>query len=1106
VEENKKFFTDAQFKRAKVARHYFHSVGCPTLQNFKFVLRQNIHKNVPVTPKDIDIAEKIFGPDLGTYKGKKTRQKASAARDDLIEIPPEIKAEHKELILCMDIMYVNRMPVLTSIDTSIRHRCSVPLKNRTAKEIYRGLDVIFRAYDKAGFRIKDLHCDGEFKSIMDVVCDDLSITMNYTTRDEHVPEAERNNRTIGERIRVTYHNLPFSKIPRVMLRILAEIVTHQLNIYPAKGGVSPYYSPFMIMKNRTLDYNKHCQHLFGSYVQATHETNPTNTLAPRTIDCIYLRPLFNKQGGHELMDLRTGMVITRSRVWEFPMTDVVIRAVEAMAEAQGIQTLKLQGRNKYRLFPADWEEGVEYEAENYDDDDYEEFFDDDRSIEDEDLDDEVEDEEIYDPVDQDEVEALVVEPEEDEEIYENVPPVVEDVQDGDEDDDPDETDDEIEVVEGDADEPEEPEVIDVDEDVPRTRSGRAITKPDVLTYSNTQRSKSTVKFANDVCGDIIEMCHHMKEAPGEETLYDAHTAGVIAGVMNHINTKATAMGASYAQQYVFQKGMKIFKERGSKAAQKELDQLHQRNCFTPVDYNLMSKQEKEKTVEAIMFLSEKRTGAVKGRMVYNGKPTRKWLSREESASPTVALESIMLTAMIDAQEGRDVMSADVPNAFVQATMPEVKDGDARVIMKITGVLADLLVELSPEIYGPFVTEVNGRKVLYVQVLQALYGMLISALLWYTQFRAALEAKGFKFNPYDPCVCNRIVRKKQHTVRFHVDDLKSSHVDPRVNDSFLKWLNSKYGNYGEVVATRGKVHEYLGMTFDFSEKGKVKVGMTDYMSAMVDDFPIKLMPSDTAPTPAAEDLLTVGDSPDLDKKQAEVFHTFVAKGLFACKRARPDIHTAIAYLCTRVRGPNQSDWTKLVRMLKYINGTRQDKLTLSADDLSTINWYVDASFAVHADKKSHTGGCMIFSMGAGITISRKQKLNTRSSTESELVGADDVSTMILWTKLFMEAQGYPILSNILNQDNKSTILLEENGKKSSSKRTRAIDIRYFFLTDQVEKGNVTIKYCPTAEMIADYFTKPLQGALFQKFRKAIMGVGGCSQKGSNRSVLARKPQL
>ena len=161
-------------------------------------------------------------------------------------------------------------------------------------------------------------------------------------------------------------------------------------------------------------------------------------------------------------------------------------------------------------------------------------------------------------------------------------------------------------------------------------------------------------------------------------------------------------------------------------------------------------------------------------------------------------------------------------------------------MKITGVLVDMLVELAPEECGPFVVIENGKKVLYVRILKALYGMLAAALLWYKKFRKDLESVGFVFNPYDACVANRMVDGKQHTVRFHVDDLKSSHVNASVNDEFYKWLNKMYGQYGDVTQHRGKVHDYLGMNFDYSEKGKVKVDMIDYVAAMLDEFHFALL--------------------------------------------------------------------------------------------------------------------------------------------------------------------------------------------------------------------------------------------------------------------------
>ena len=226
---------------------------------------------------------------------------------------------------------------------------------------------------------------------------------------------------------------------------------------------------------------------------------------------------------------------------------------------------------------------------------------------------------------------------------------------------------------------------------------------------------------------------------------------------------------------------------------------------------------------------------------------------------------------------------------------------------------------------------------------------------------------------------------------------------------------------------------------------------------------------------------------LNKSKKEAYHNTVAKGLFLCKRARPDIQLTIASMTTRVLTPNESDWLKVKRLLQYLKGTMKKVLTLSIDNLRVIKWYVDVSFAVHPDFKSHTGATMVMGSGGVISMSRKQKLNTRSSTEAELVGADDAVTMILWTRLFLEEQGYQVEKNTLYQDNKSAILLETNGAKSSGKQSRALNVRYFFLADQVEKGLITIEYCPTEAMLADYMTKPLQGEKFKKFRDSILGV-------------------
>jgi hypothetical protein len=228
---------------------------------------------------------------------------------------------------------------------------------------------------------------------------------------------------------------------------------------------------------------------------------------------------------------------------------------------------------------------------------------------------------------------------------------------------------------------------------------------------------------------------------------------------------------------------------------------------------------------------------------------------------------------------------------------------------------------------------------------------------------------------------------------------------------------------------------------------------------------------------------------LSNSEQELFHTVVTQGLFLCKRARPDIAPAIAFLTTRVQHPTREDWMKLVKMMRYLRGTVNDVLTLRADGTKTIKWYTDASFAVHPDFRSHTGAVMTMGAGAVTSVSRKQQMNTRSSTEAEVIAADEVVGSMVWTRLFLEAQGYPVKDNALYQDNKSAMLLEEEGRHSAGKRSRHLK---FFVKDQKVKGNISIQCCPTNQIIGDSMTKPIHSKKFEKFRQSIMNLPCATQ--------------
>jgi hypothetical protein len=184
-----------------------------------------------------------------------------------------------------------------------------------------------------------------------------------------------------------------------------------------------------------------------------------------------------------------------------------------------------------------------------------------------------------------------------------------------------------------------------------------------------------------------------------------------------------------------------------------------------------------------------------------------------------------------------------------------------------------------------------------------------------------------------------------------------------------------------------------MTLDYSEKGKIKIKMLDYVDKMLTDLPAKM--DGEAPSPTANHLLTVNDDQTkVDEKKAQLFHTYVVKVMFLCKRARPDLQTEVAFLSTRVNSCDEDDYKKLIRMLQFLRATRDELLTLSATSLHNVRWWLDASYNVHPDMRSHTGGTMSLGRGVIYRTSKRHKLNTKSSTEAELVGVDDVMPQVL----------------------------------------------------------------------------------------------------------------
>ena len=166
-------------------------------------------------------------------------------------------------------------------------------------------------------------------------------------------------------------------------------------------------------------------------------------------------------------------------------------------------------------------------------------------------------------------------------------------------------------------------------------------------------------------------------------------------------------------QYNLKRGLEIFGNEGIEAVKKELQQLHERDVLVPVDANSLGSEKRCQALPYLMFLKQKRTGQIKGRGCADGQQQRLYHSKEDASSPTVSIESVIITSAIDAKEGRDVATVDIPGACLQAEMDEL------VYMKIEGSMFDLLVELDPNRYKQFVTFGNNKKLLYVKLKKAL---------------------------------------------------------------------------------------------------------------------------------------------------------------------------------------------------------------------------------------------------------------------------------------------------------------------------------------------------------------------------------------------------
>ena len=457
-------------------------------------------------------------------------------------------------------------------------------------------------------------------------------------------------------------------------------------------------------------------------------------------------------------------------------------------------------------------------------------------------------------------------------------------------------------------------------------------------------------------------------------------------------------------------------DAGRQAVITELKQIDDKGSWHPIDKTKLSRVDCRKVIRTFMFIIDKFApdGSYKkskARLVAMGNLQNPDELGMNTSAPTVDTSAVLTMAAINAAEERHKMSLDIGGAFLHCDWPESME---KVNVMLDKLCTVILIKIRPD-YERFI---NPDGTLTMELDKALYGLVQSAKMWYDRLTSVLIAEGYDKNPVDPCVWNKGSGVHQCTVLFHVDDLSCSCKDLQTLKAFEERLISEFGKEN-IKCVYGDRHEYLGMLFEYDTQKSVGISMSGYTQVLLDYA--GLDGTESAKTPCNTNLFKIyEDAEKLSPEQAKKFHSLVQGVSYMSQRVRWDLVLTVGFLKTRVSCSDEYDWAKLMRMMAYLNATKNLCLNLAVCGKVEVDSSIDASHAVYENGRSQGGLAISLGMGVLKARSHKLSLNTKSSAESELVTTSDNFNEVIWEREFLQGQGYKMGPAVVRQDNQAAI--------------------------------------------------------------------------------------
>ena len=1065
VRDNMLKFTKREIASAAAAREMLARMGYPPVEMAIAMIRGG--NNFSVSEADFRNAHTIWGKCLASLRGKSHKKSSSVADISLTPAPVQ-----QQQVLSVDIMYLEATAILIAVSTPLDMTLAVSLirldtgkTSRQAAVVKPALNEMIAILKSRNFLVHVIMSDGEGaigKMRPDLMA--LGIEVDVSAAGGHVARIERRIQMVKERARAHIcGRLPFT-LNELGNTYLALYCVSRINCQQSgsrPGGLSPRE----LFSGRRVDGTLDFRAAFRDYAVCT-VPNTDNTMTSRTEDCIVMLPTHSRTGSFKMLSLTTGRIVTRDQFKIMPMPQSVIATLNAMAIREGKKIIQ----TKVHVFDE------MLFANSLDKSNMPTF--------------------IINPPTQD--------PHVDKSEGHNQPTLT-DLPSADIFDSP------PSDVGGWAAAAAIPAAAIPDEIKTSELETIGVHGQDILTPPSPPTP--IPPYEPTLPDDIPDGAHALDSEPTaqpvQSTVREQRRAPVPtermvtrssrtsedAFVINAVERIVKTAASIHNVEEVLQRHRdevsksntanisvrEAFRTRGDEAKRvivSELKQMIDKRVWVPIMGGKLSAMQRAATIRSSMFLKQKNNPngsflKLKARLVAGGDQQDKSLY-EDLSSPTVSTSAVFTLLSIAAHEERRVAVVDISGAYLNADMAL----ETPVHMRLDRTMTDLIIDLDPT-YSKY-TDARGGVTVHLK--KALYGCVESSGLWYENLHATMLGLGYVRNICDKCVFNRTGPDgHQCTAAVHVDDLL---IASKSKDSISHLVDGLRIRYGAITLSHGPIINYLGMAIDMRIPGQAMVTTTGYCDEIVKISGVR----GTARSPATEGLFETREGAAPVGEPVRVwFHKIVAMVLYLAKRTKPECLVAVAFLATRVNKCTADDVEKLQRLVRYIHGTRDSGVVLRPGAAGiSVRLFVDASYGVHSDGRSHTGSCVVIGdVGAVHCRSSKQLIVTKSSTEAELVGLSDSANQSIFIRTFLIAQGYKMEPVTIYQDNQSCMALVERGR-SGAERTRHIQIRYFWIKERVDTGEVRVEYLRSEDMYANVLTKPLQGSQFLRERDGLTG--------------------